>query len=59
MHWGQGNRGEWLAEGIEMAKRGAEDSGPAATISEGLDFDGPDRVDDALYNQILWSMMKG
>jgi hypothetical protein len=30
-----------------------------STISEGLDFDGPDRVDDALYNQILWSMMKG
>ena len=23
MHWGQGNRGEWLSEGIEMAKRGA------------------------------------
>ena len=23
MHWGQGNRGEWLAEGVEMAKRGA------------------------------------
>jgi dienelactone hydrolase len=23
MHWGQGNRGEWLSEGVEMAKRGA------------------------------------
>lgn len=23
MHWGQGNKGEWLAEGVEMAKRGA------------------------------------
>jgi dienelactone hydrolase len=23
MHWGQGNRGQWLAEGLEMARRGA------------------------------------
>ena len=23
MHWGQGNKGEWLAEGVEMANRGA------------------------------------
>lgn len=23
MHWGQGNKSEWLAEGVEMAKRGA------------------------------------
>jgi dienelactone hydrolase len=23
MHWGQGNRSEWLAEGVEMGKRGA------------------------------------
>jgi dienelactone hydrolase len=23
MHWGQGNKGEWLSEGVEMAKRGA------------------------------------
>ena len=23
MHWGQGNRGEFLSEGVEMAKRGA------------------------------------
>jgi len=31
----------------------------AARLSEGLDFSGPDRVDDALFNQILWLMMKG
>ena len=23
MHWGQGNKSEWLSEGVEMAKRGA------------------------------------
>ena len=31
----------------------------AAKLSEGLDFSAPDRVDDALFNQILWLMMKG
>jgi hypothetical protein len=31
----------------------------AAQASEGLDFGAPDRVDDATFNQILWSMMKG
>jgi len=31
----------------------------AAQASEGLDFSAPDRVDDATFNQILWSMMKG
>jgi DNA-binding beta-propeller fold protein YncE len=32
---------------------------PAAKMSEGLDFSAPDRVDDAAFNQILWSIMKG
>ena len=31
----------------------------AARLSEGLDFSRPDRVDDQLYNRILWLMMKG
>jgi DNA-binding beta-propeller fold protein YncE len=31
----------------------------AARMSEGLDFSAPDRVDDALYNRILWMMLKG
>jgi DNA-binding beta-propeller fold protein YncE len=31
----------------------------AARLSEGLDFSRPDRVDDQLYNGILWLMMKG
>ena len=31
----------------------------AARASAGLDFSAPDRVDDAMFNQILWSMMKG
>jgi len=31
----------------------------AAHASAELDFSAPDRVDDAIFNQILWSMMKG
>jgi hypothetical protein len=31
----------------------------AAHLSEGLDLSGPDRVDDQLYNRILWMMLKG
>jgi len=31
----------------------------AARMSEGLDLSGPDRVDDQLYNRILWMMLKG
>jgi DNA-binding beta-propeller fold protein YncE len=31
----------------------------AARMSEGLDFSGPDRVDDARFNEILWTMLKG
>jgi hypothetical protein len=31
----------------------------AARLSERLDFSAPDRVDDALFNQILWGMLKG
>jgi hypothetical protein len=31
----------------------------AARLSESLDFSGPDRADDQLYNRILWMMLKG
>jgi Phosphoesterase family len=31
----------------------------AASMSEGLDFSAPDRVDDQVYNRILWLMLKG
>jgi DNA-binding beta-propeller fold protein YncE len=31
----------------------------AARMSEGLDLSQPDRVDDQLYNRILWLMLKG
>jgi DNA-binding beta-propeller fold protein YncE len=30
----------------------------ASRMSEGLDFSAPDRVDDALFNRILWAMLK-
>ena len=28
-------------------------------MSEGLDLSGPDRIDDALFNRILWAALKG
>jgi DNA-binding beta-propeller fold protein YncE len=31
----------------------------AARMSEGLDLSAPDRVDDRIYNRILWLMLKG
>ena len=31
----------------------------AARMSEGLDLSAPDRVDDQLYNRILWLMLEG
>jgi DNA-binding beta-propeller fold protein YncE len=31
----------------------------AARMSEGLDLSAPDRVDDLVYNRILWMMLKG
>ena len=31
----------------------------AARMSEGLDLSAPDRVDDEVYNRILWLMLKG
>jgi len=31
----------------------------AARLSEGLDLSAPDRVDDEVYNRILWLMLKG
>ncbi len=31
----------------------------AAGMSEGLDFSKPDRIDDAVFNRILWRIMKG
>ena len=33
--------------------------GVAARMSEGLDFSAPDRLSDALFNRILWRLMKG
>ncbi|HEY6930056.1 MAG TPA: hypothetical protein VJA66_10305, partial [Thermoanaerobaculia bacterium] len=31
---------------------------PAAKSSQNLDLTGPDRINDAEYNRILWSMLK-
>jgi len=33
--------------------------GKAAQQSENLDFSAPDRINDEVYNEILWSMIKG
>jgi DNA-binding beta-propeller fold protein YncE len=32
---------------------------PAAKLSENIDLSAPDRVDDTLFNRILWTMLKG
>jgi len=34
-------------------------AGSAATKSSSLDLSGPDRIDDAAFNRILWLMLKG
>ena len=31
----------------------------AAKMSENVDFSAPDRIDDTVFNEILWTMMKG
>ena len=31
----------------------------AAKMSENLDLSGPDRINDALFNKILWLAIKG
>jgi len=45
-----------------MPKQDLNEKNPqntAARTSEGLDFSAPDRVDDQVYNRILWRMLKG
>ena len=46
-----------------IPKQSLNDKNPpkttAAKLSEGLDLSAPDRVDDQLYNYILWVMLKG
>ncbi len=43
---------------VDMEERNPEKSA-AAVMSEGLDFSAPDRVNDAVFNHILWLMLKG
>ena len=43
---------------VDMEERNPEKSA-AAAMSEGLDFSAPDRVNDAVFNRILWLMLKG
>ena len=46
-----------------IPKQSLNDKNPpkttAAKLSEGLDLSAPDRIDDQLYNYILWVMLKG
>ena len=46
-----------------IPKQGLNEKNPqntaAARLSENLDLSAPDRVDDQLYNRILWLMLKG
>jgi DNA-binding beta-propeller fold protein YncE len=43
---------------VDMEEKNAANS-TAAVMSEGLDFSAPDRVNDAVFNRILWFMLKG
>jgi DNA-binding beta-propeller fold protein YncE len=43
---------------VDMEERNPAKSA-AAAMSEGLDFSAPDRVNDAVFNNILWLMLKG
>jgi hypothetical protein len=43
---------------VDMEERNPANSA-AAVMSEGLDFSAPDRVNDAMFNHILWRMLKG
>jgi len=43
---------------VDMDERNPAKSS-AAAMSEGLDFSAPDRVNDAVFNRILWLMLKG
>ena len=51
-----------LARAFPLESRRAVADPPntaAARMSEGLDFSAPDRVNDHVYNHILWFMLKG
>jgi hypothetical protein len=43
---------------VDLEERNPANSA-AAAMSEGLDFSAPDRVNDAVFNHILWLMLKG
>jgi hypothetical protein len=43
---------------VDMEERNPANSA-TAIMSEGLDFSAPDRVNDAVFNHILWLMLKG
>ncbi len=43
---------------VDMEERNPANSA-AAAMSEGLDFSAPDRVNDSVFNRILWLMLKG
>jgi len=50
----------WTAEAsqVDLKEMNAA-QGVGARMSEGLDFSAADRVDDGVFNKILWRMMKG
>ena len=50
----------WMAQAAQVdLKEMNAGSGVEARMSEGLDFSAADRVDDELFNRILWGMVKG
>jgi len=50
----------WTAEAAQMDLNEMNAApGVGATMSEGLDFSAADRVDDAVFNRVLWRIVKG
>ncbi|PYQ48165.1 MAG: hypothetical protein DMF59_16895 [Acidobacteria bacterium] len=47
-----------ITPGVSLEEKNPE-TGPAATKSSALDFSRPDRINDAVFNQLLWEMLKG
>jgi hypothetical protein len=49
----------WTSVGAQVDLKEMNAGGETARMSEGLDFSAADRVDDDVFNRILWRMVKG
>jgi len=49
----------WTSVGAQVDLKEMNAGGETARMSEGLDFSAADRVDDDVFNRILWRIVKG